>query len=174
MENACRRTFALSIRGRRLPYGVRAPALPPAPRSCEGAAIVHLLRRAGTVGLALVVLALATTHCGATHDAWDAGGRPSDTSAGPDEVDLFDAGPLPDAPRPAGAQVVINEVMARAADNGVDWVELHNIGSARAELWRWRLCDEHSCLELPPATALDSGAYLVLKQEPEGPGVQVL
>ena len=35
------------------------------------------------------------------------------------------------------ANLVINEVVVKAAENGPDWIEIHNLGGTKAELEGW-------------------------------------
>jgi hypothetical protein len=69
---------------------------------------------------------------------------------------------------PAPPNVVVNEVVARAADAGPDWIELYNAGEEPADLAGWTLRDENdsASLVLPAGTTVGPGAFLLL----EGPG----
>ena len=73
---------------------------------------------------------------------------------------------------PAGADVVINELMARnrgahtnaAGDDRSDWVELHNNGPLPVDLTGWHLTDDSSDLTKWsfPSASIPSGGYLIV------------
>lgn len=69
-------------------------------------------------------------------------------------------GDVPPAPR-----VTVNEVVAKAAASGPDWVELFNAGDAAADLSGVTLRDDDDAhvYELPAGTTLEPGAFLVLE-----------
>lgn len=66
---------------------------------------------------------------------------------------------------PAGARIVINEVLYDAAGDGPDaegeWVELYNAGTAAANLAGWLLADASSA-DVLPSFSLEPSAYVVV------------
>lgn len=82
------------------------------------------------------------------------------------------AGPgldVPDAAAPVG--VVVNEVVAAAADGGPDWIELYNGGAAAADIGGWVLRDDDDthAWTVPDGTTVPAGGFLVLS-ETDGAG----
>ncbi len=69
----------------------------------------------------------------------------------------------------ASHAVVINEINYNAHDDydSGDWIELHNAGTADADLSGWTYSDEDDdhVFTFPAGTVLKSGAYLVVAQE---------
>lgn len=61
--------------------------------------------------------------------------------------------------------VVISEVLANPDDGGGDWIELHNPGTAAADLGGWWLSDDphtpRKC-QLPTGTSIAAGGFLVI------------
>ena len=73
---------------------------------------------------------------------------------------------------PAGAEIVLNELMARnrgahtnaAGDDRADWIELHNRGARPVDLTGWHLSDDASDLTkwIFPATSIPAGGYVIV------------
>jgi len=87
-------------------------------------------------------------------DAVASGEGPPDTAAAEDAT--------PDATTAAPAGVVVNEIVAKAADGGADWIELFNRGAVPVSLGGYRLEDDggHSWT-FPARTFIDAGEHLV-------------
>jgi hypothetical protein len=70
------------------------------------------------------------------------------------------------------ASAVINEVVAKGADGGVDWVELHNVGTNQADLSGWALEDAGGGIYVfPTPTNITVGGYLLVTQTELGFGL---
>ena len=61
--------------------------------------------------------------------------------------------------------IVINEIVAKASDDGPDWVELYNPSDAPVELGDFRIQDENdeSLYLIPEGVVLESGDFLVIE-----------
>jgi hypothetical protein len=72
-----------------------------------------------------------------------------------------------DAPPPSWPPLVVNEVMASAADDGPDWVELFNPTAEDVDLEGWYITDKpgdapNTWTKLPAGTEVPAGGRLVL------------
>jgi hypothetical protein len=66
---------------------------------------------------------------------------------------------------PPPTAVVINELVAKAADDGDDWLELYNSGESEVDLSGWTVGDAGGdSYALVDGTVLAAGAYLVLEK----------
>jgi cysteine-rich repeat protein len=86
---------------------------------------------------------------------WDCSGEPSRC----DEVD----GPIDPPPAP---DVVVNEIVAKAADNGPDWIEFYNREDEAVDMTGYFVGDSgaDNMFELPVGTSIAAGGFLVLEQ----------
>ncbi len=84
---------------------------------------------------------------------------------------LFLALALVLVPVSAHAQIVISEFLydAPGSDTGAEWIELHNIGAAPADLSKWKINDgSNHVLNVPPKNGgtgpmtLAAGGYMIL------------
>ena len=72
----------------------------------------------------------------------------------------------------APAEVVINEIVAKAVDGGVDWIEIHNIGTDQADVSGWTVQDDGgNVYALPTPTNILVGGYYLMTQDEFGFGL---
>lgn len=67
---------------------------------------------------------------------------------------------------PAGAQLLITEIHPTPSSGEPEWVECVNTGTRPVRLDGWRVCDNRTCVEIPPLT-LAAGGFLVLVRDAE-------
>ena len=62
------------------------------------------------------------------------------------------------------ADLVINEVVVKAVENGPDWIEIHNLGGTKADLEGWGIRDELNAHEylFPAGAEIPAGGYFVV------------
>jgi hypothetical protein len=110
-------------------------------------------------------------------DAGPDGGDDAD-AGNPDDVEAGDVSTDTDAVTPTdtvnvgdatGLTVVINEVVPQAAEDGPDWVELYNTGSAAVDVGGWVLgdSDPENRSTLGAGLSVPAGGYLVLTEDVE-------
>jgi hypothetical protein len=67
-----------------------------------------------------------------------------------------------DDPEPVLPAVVVNEVLSRAVDEELDWIELHNPSAASADIGGWFLTDSKGTprkYRIPPGTSIPAGGF---------------
>ncbi len=73
---------------------------------------------------------------------------------------------VPAAAVPACAQLLITEIHPTPSSGEPEWVECVNTGTRPVRLDGWRVCDNRTCVEIPPMT-LAAGGFLVLVRDAE-------
>ena len=85
--------------------------------------------------------------------------------AAPDVEELSDVSDA-DTEEPAGPlpNLVINEVVVKAVDNGPDWIELRNLGGTKVNLEGWGIRDQLNAHEylFPEGAEIPAGGYFVV------------
>jgi hypothetical protein len=79
----------------------------------------------------------------------------------------------PERPNWLPAAVVVNELLARPAAGGADWIELHNPGAGAVAIGGWWLSDELRTPEkyqIPAGTIIPAGGYLEIPASQFGAG----
>jgi len=86
----------------------------------------------------------------------------------PDTTDLSDVSDVSDveedaAPAPI-ANLVINEVVVKAVENGPDWIEIRNLGGTKVVLEGWGIRDQLNAHEylFPAGAEVPAGGYFVV------------
>jgi len=100
---------------------------------------------------------------GAPADAWTnrTTWRPSVDVGGSPGFDDWGEVPIP-------GSIVVNEILANAAGNVPDWIELHNTTDQPVNVSGWLLSDdanEPAKYEIPEGTTIAAGGYLVLAED---------
>ena len=79
------------------------------------------------------------------------------------------ANPPPDPDPIDLGLVVLNEIVAKAADDGPDWLELHNRSDAAVDISGWSILDEGSAADeaffFAAGTTIAAGGYLVAEKD---------
>lgn len=137
------------------------------------------LRAAPIPLIALIAGPLGHTAC-SDAEPWEGTPTPAASTAAPTD-EPTDTEPEPTAPFVSGADVVINELLAKNDATNVDeagdhddWVELYNRGDAAADLSGWGLSDDPEAeapWQLPEGTQLEPGAFLLIwcDEDDDGP-----
>ena len=107
-----------------------------------------------------------TAACQLDGDAPDVGVDSPDVGVDSPDVSVE---PSPDAGSVMAGPVVINEIVAKDAADGPDWIELYNSGDASVDLAGWTILDFGRAAEeafvFSPDTAIAAGDYLVIEKD---------
>ena len=86
----------------------------------------------------------------------------------PDTTELSDVSDVSDAEEDAApapiANLVINEVVVKAVENGPDWIEIRNLGGTKVVLEGWGIRDQLNAHEylFPAGAEVPAGGYFVV------------